>query len=71
MHCGPGFRVAAARSIDLVAEAAEAMRSIAAADLAACQEGAPEGMLRLDRLMTLATSRQTGVLRRWFDRRRR
>ncbi|MBC8118995.1 MAG: tRNA lysidine(34) synthetase TilS [Burkholderiaceae bacterium] len=62
----PGFRIAAARSIDLVAEAAEAMRSIAAADLAACEEGSPDGMLRLDRLMTLPKSRQTGILRRWL-----
>lgn len=62
----PGFRVAAARSVDLVAEAAEAMRSAAAADLIACEEGAPDGMLRLDRLVALPTSRQTGVLRRWL-----
>ena len=31
----PGFRVAAARSVDLVAEAAEAMRSMAESDYAA------------------------------------
>ncbi|MEP6609070.1 MAG: tRNA lysidine(34) synthetase TilS [Burkholderiaceae bacterium] len=61
-----GFRVAAARSIDLIAEAAEAMRSIAATDLAACTDGAPDGMLWLDRLGKLPLSRQTGVLRRWI-----
>jgi len=61
-----GFRVAAARSIDLVADAAEAMRSIAAVDLAACTDGAPDGMLWLQRLAALPPSRQTGVLRRWL-----
>ena len=62
----PGFRAAAARSVDLVAEAADAMRSIAETDLAACTDGAPEGMLWLDRLAVLPPSRQTGVLRRWL-----
>ena len=62
----PGFRAAAARSVDLVAEAAEAMRSVAANDYAACAEGAPEGMLRLDRLAALPAARQTGVLRVWL-----
>ena len=62
----PGFRVAAARSVDLVAEAAEAMRSVAANDYAACGEGVPEGMLRLDRLLALPAARQTGVLRAWL-----
>ncbi|MGH6610156.1 MAG: tRNA lysidine(34) synthetase TilS, partial [Burkholderiaceae bacterium] len=61
-----GFRAAAARSIDLVAEAAEAMRSIAASDLAACVDGAPDGMLWLDRLSVLPLARQTGVVRRWL-----
>jgi tRNA(Ile)-lysidine synthase len=63
----PGFRVAAARAVDLVAEAAEAMQSIAATDLMACQEAAPDGMLRLDRLGGLPGARQTGVLRRWLS----
>ncbi len=61
-----GFRVAAARSIDLVAEAAEAMRSIAAADLLGCSDGVPDGMLRLDRLAALPLARQSGVLRLWL-----
>ncbi len=61
-----GFRVAAARSIDLVAEAAEALRSVAEDDLAACQDGAPAGMLRLDALSTLPAARQTWVLRAWL-----
>ena len=63
----PGFRTSAARSIDLIAEAAEAMRSIAANDYAACAEDAPTGMLRLDRLGALPGARQTGVLRAWLS----
>ena len=62
----PGFRAAAARSVDLVAEAAEALRTVAEDDLAACQEGAPAGMLRLDALATLPAPRQTWVLRAWL-----
>lgn len=62
----PGFRTAAARSVDLVAEAAEALRSVAETDLALCQEGAPVGMLRLDALAMLPAARQTWVLRAWL-----
>ncbi|HVE88487.1 MAG TPA: tRNA lysidine(34) synthetase TilS [Burkholderiaceae bacterium] len=62
----PGFRPAAARAVDLVAEAAEAMRSVAANDYAACSDDAPEGMLWLDRLAALPAARQTGVLRAWL-----
>jgi tRNA(Ile)-lysidine synthase len=62
----PGFRAAAARSVELVAEAAEALRSVADADLMLCQEGAPAGMLRLDVLATLPSARQTWVLRAWL-----
>jgi tRNA(Ile)-lysidine synthase len=62
----PGFRAAAARSVDLVAEAAEALRTVAEADLTACQQGAPAGMLRLDALSTLPAPRQTWVLRAWL-----
>ena len=62
----PGFRAAAARSVDLIAEGAEAMRTVAASDLTASAEGAPEGMLWLDRLAALPAARQTGVLRAWL-----
>jgi tRNA(Ile)-lysidine synthase len=62
----PGFRAAAARSIDLLAEAAEALRTVAAGDLALCREGAPPGMLRLDALSTLPEARQTRALRAWL-----
>jgi tRNA(Ile)-lysidine synthase len=63
----PGFRSAAARSVDLVAEAAEAMRSVAEADLAAASDGAPEGMLWLDRIGALPAARQTAVVRAWLE----
>ena len=64
----PGFRAAAARSIDLVAEAAEALRSTAEADLAQAADGAPDGMIRLDRVTALPLARQTAVVRAWLDR---
>lgn len=62
----PGFRAAAARSVELVAEAAEALRSFAAQDLAQCQDGAPPGMLRLDVLALLPVVRQAWTLRAWL-----
>ncbi|HEU0198931.1 MAG TPA: tRNA lysidine(34) synthetase TilS [Burkholderiaceae bacterium] len=62
----PGFARAAARSIDLVAEAAETLREAGRIDLARCIEDAPAGMLRLDRLQQLSPPRQTGVLRAWL-----
>jgi tRNA(Ile)-lysidine synthase len=64
----PGFRAAAARSVELVGEAAEALRSIAAADLAAASDGAPDGMIRLDRLGARPLARQTALVRAWLDR---
>lgn len=63
----PGFRAAAARSVDLVAEAAEALRSTAAGDLAAVLDGAPDGMVWLDRIFALPPARQTAVVRAWLD----
>ena len=62
----PGFRAAAARAVDLIAEGAEALRTVAASDRAACADGAPEGMLWLDRLTALPAARQPGVLRAWL-----
>lgn len=61
-----GFRKAAARSIDLVAEAAQALREIAAQDLAACTEDAPAGMLWLERLAQLTPERRSLALRAWL-----
>src|SRR5512134_915177 len=62
----PGFRAAAARSVDLVAEAAEALRSSAEADLAQASDGAPDGMLWLDRITALPLARQTALVRAWL-----
>jgi tRNA(Ile)-lysidine synthase len=62
----PGMGKAAARSIDLVAEAAEVLREYGAADLDACAAGAPEGMLYVDRLAQLTPARQALVLRSWL-----
>jgi tRNA(Ile)-lysidine synthase len=62
----PGMRSAAARSIDLLAEAAEVLRECGALDLAACTAGAPQGMLHLDRLAQLTAARQALVLRQWL-----
>jgi tRNA(Ile)-lysidine synthase len=64
----PGFRAAAARSIDLVAEAAEALRSSAGTDLAQASDGAPDGMVWLDRITALPLARQTALVRAWLDR---
>ncbi len=61
-----GFRAAAERSIELIAEGAEALHSIAREDLFSCCEGAPAGMLRLDRLAGLPPARRMLVLREWL-----
>jgi tRNA(Ile)-lysidine synthase len=62
----PGMRKAVARSIDLVAEAAEVLREYGAADLAACAAGAPDGMLYIDRLARLTPARRALVVRSWL-----
>lgn len=62
----PGFLRGAARSIELLAESAEALHELAAADLAACTEGAPAGMLRLDRLSALQPGRRAVAVRAWL-----
>jgi tRNA(Ile)-lysidine synthase len=62
----PGFQAPAARSIDLVADASQALRALAADDLAACSAGVAAGALRLDRLAFLAPARQRLVLRTWL-----
>lgn len=61
-----GYARSAARSIELVAEAAEILESLAQEGLQACTDGAPAGMLRLDRLAMLPESRRTLVLRAWL-----
>ncbi len=61
-----GYRKAAARSIDLVAEAAEVLQDLAREGLDACTDGAPAGMLRLDRLAALPPVHRSLVLRAWI-----
>jgi tRNA(Ile)-lysidine synthase len=62
----PGFRGAAERSIELIAEGAEALRSLAREDLQTCTQGAPASMLRIDRLASLPEARRALVLREWL-----
>jgi tRNA(Ile)-lysidine synthase len=61
-----GYRKSAARSIELLGEAAELLHEIASEGLAACTDGAPPGMLRIDRLAALAPARRPLVLRAWL-----
>ena len=62
----PGFLRGAARSVELLAEAAEALQELAAADLASCIEDAPAGMLWLDRLAALPPGRRAVAVRAWL-----
>jgi len=62
----PGFLRGAARSVELLAEAAEALQELAEADLASCTEDAPAGMLWLDRLSMLPPGRRAVTLRAWL-----
>jgi len=61
-----GFRGAAERSIELIAEGAEVLRSVAREDLQTCTRDAPASMLRIDRLVMLPEARRTLVLREWL-----
>lgn len=61
-----GWRRSAARSVELVADASAVLREVAAADLAAVSEGAPAGMLRIDRLAALTPERRALVVREWL-----
>ena len=63
----PGMRKGAARSIDLVAEAAEVLREYGAADLESCAAGAPAGMLYVDRVAQLTPARRALVIRSWLS----
>jgi len=66
----PGFEIAAVRSIDLVAESAEALREVAAQDFAwasdAIDRTGGRAMLRLDRLQQLPPARRALVVRHWL-----
>jgi tRNA(Ile)-lysidine synthase len=61
-----GFRGAAERSIELIAEGAEVLRWVAQEDLHSCRRDAPASMLRIDRLVMLPEVRRTLVLREWL-----
>jgi tRNA(Ile)-lysidine synthase len=61
-----GFRAAAERSIELIAESAEVLRSVAREDLQTCTRDAPASMLRIDRLAMLPEARRTLVLREYL-----
>ncbi len=63
-----GFRKSAARSIELVGEAADLLQELAQEGLAFCSGDAPQGMLRIDRLAALASARRLLVLRAWLAR---
>ncbi len=63
-----GVRKSAARSIDLIADAAELVQELGAELLQWCMDGAPVDMLRIDRLATLTPTRQALVLRAWLAR---
>jgi tRNA(Ile)-lysidine synthase len=43
------------------------LRSVAQADLAAAADGAPDGMIWLDRVLALPPARQTAVVRAWLE----
>ncbi|HYA60217.1 MAG TPA: tRNA lysidine(34) synthetase TilS, partial [Burkholderiaceae bacterium] len=61
-----GFRRSAARSIELVGEAAELLQEWAQEALEFCLRDAPQGMLRIERLAALAPARRLLVLRAWL-----
>jgi tRNA(Ile)-lysidine synthase len=61
-----GYRKSTARSMELIAEAAELLQEMAGEGLAACMQDAPPGMLRIDALATLAPARRMLVLRAWL-----
>jgi tRNA(Ile)-lysidine synthase len=61
-----GFRGAAERSLDLIAESAEVLQAVAREDLAVCSQGAPAAMLRIDRLASLSEARRMLAVRQWL-----
>ena len=63
----PGFRSTAARSVSLVAEALEVLKSVARSDLERCRsEERPKG-LSIFRLLELIPARQAWCLRAWLS----
>ena len=62
----PGFKMAAQRSIELVAEASQILRETAAEDLKEVSEH-ETGFILLDRFFKLSAARQTRLLRLWIS----
>lgn len=62
----PDFHATTARSIELVAEAAQALGELAQHDLAHCLAQTPAHALSVDRLRALSPARQALVLRQWL-----
>ena len=63
----PGFKAAAARSVELIAEAAETLRDVAEDDFKQASEN--EGKyLRIEDFLALPAGRRARVLRLWLDR---
>lgn len=62
----PGFRHAAARSVELIAETVDVLRSVAATDLERCRSEKDPRALNIFRLLELIPARQAWCLRAWF-----
>ena len=63
----PGFRPAAARSVALVAEAVEVLKSVAATDLERCRSEEHPSGISIFRLLELIPARQAWCLRAWLS----
>lgn len=61
----PGWRAAAARSVALVAQSAEVLRTVGQDDCAHCA-GSQEGSLNIAALLSLPVARQSLCLRTWL-----
>lgn len=64
-HSRPGWREAAARSVELVAESANILRTVGATDVRRCQAETPHA-LKIGALLKLPVSRQSLCLRSWL-----
>lgn len=62
----PGFRTAAARSVSLIGEALEVLKSVARSDLELCRSEANPRGLSVYRLLELIPARQAWCLRAWL-----
>ena len=61
----PGFKEAASRSVELVAQSAQVLREVAAEDLERVQTA--DRALSIDQLLKLSEARQALVLRAWIE----